>query len=111
VSVEQPEHSASRKQPASIRWHRNHAIRSEQRTQHVGVAQRVGDRQLDQDARGQAEVDTNREDVATAHATPVPMTSLWFSSACLIASTSGYVVGFTALERYALREQVSTQAD
>src|SRR5215218_4108491 len=49
--------------PEDLRRDRHHAVRGEERSQNVGVAERVGHRDLREHAGGEAEVKTDREDV------------------------------------------------
>src|SRR5215204_1387514 len=49
--------------PEDLRRDRHHAVRGEERSQNVGVAERVGHRDLREHAGGEAEVETDREDV------------------------------------------------
>ena len=51
-----------------FRRDRNHAVRRQERAEHVRVAEGIGERKLSQDARRQAEVDADRKDVPAAHA-------------------------------------------
>src|SRR5919107_1621911 len=51
--------------PEDLRRDRHHAVRGEKGSQNVGVAQRVGHRDLREHAGGEAEVETDREDVTT----------------------------------------------
>src|SRR5215217_6425169 len=52
-----------------LRRYRHHAVRGEERSHDVSVAKRVGYRELREHAGGKAEVEADREDVATLDTT------------------------------------------
>ncbi len=54
--------------PQDLRGDRHHAVRRQQRSKQMGVAERIDDRELRQHPGGQAEIDADRGDVPAADA-------------------------------------------